>query len=120
MLYVCIRGVMDVVFSFCIVTRGAVGARVFCHAIVVWLCLVCILWQFSMLHDLQFVNAGRGCKRQPYGRSILQSLSHDCLIGSCASRRGPIMLYYLVFIKNFFIWWPHDSSLIMALIRMRI
>ena len=28
MLYVCIRGVMDVVFSVCIVTRGAVGARV--------------------------------------------------------------------------------------------
>ena len=32
--------------------------------------------------DLQFVNAGRGCKRRPYGRGILQSLSHDCLIGS--------------------------------------
>ena len=28
MLYVCIRGVMDVVFLVCIVTRGAVGARV--------------------------------------------------------------------------------------------
>ena len=27
-LYVCVRGVMDVVFSVCIVTRGAVGARV--------------------------------------------------------------------------------------------
>ena len=27
MLYVCVRGVMDVVFA-CIVTRGAVGARV--------------------------------------------------------------------------------------------
>ena len=26
--YVCVRGVMDVVFSVCIVTRGAVGARV--------------------------------------------------------------------------------------------
>ena len=22
------------------------------------------------------------------------------------------MLYYLVLIQNFFIWWPHDSSLI--------
>ena len=29
MLYVCVRGVMDVVFSVCIVTRGAGGARVF-------------------------------------------------------------------------------------------
>ena len=28
MLYICVRGVMDVVFSVCIVTRGAVGARV--------------------------------------------------------------------------------------------
>ena len=26
--YVCVRVVMDVVFSVCIVTRGAVGARV--------------------------------------------------------------------------------------------
>ena len=28
MLYVCVRGVIDVVFSVCIVTRGAVCARV--------------------------------------------------------------------------------------------
>ena len=28
MLYVCVRGVMDVVVSVCIVTRGAVGARI--------------------------------------------------------------------------------------------
>ena len=28
MLYVCVRGVVDVVLSVCIVTRGAVGARV--------------------------------------------------------------------------------------------
>ena len=28
MLYVCVRDVMDVVVSVCIVTRGAVGARV--------------------------------------------------------------------------------------------
>ena len=28
MLYVCARGVMDVVFSVCIVRRGVVGARV--------------------------------------------------------------------------------------------
>ena len=46
-------------------TRGAVGARVwevgvFRHAVVVGWCLVRILWKFSMLHDLQCVNAGRG------------------------------------------------------------
>ena len=28
MLYVCVRGVMDVMFSICIETRGAVSARV--------------------------------------------------------------------------------------------
>ena len=28
MLYVCVRSVMDVVFSVCIVTHGAVSARV--------------------------------------------------------------------------------------------
>ena len=28
MLYVCVMGVIDVVFSVCIMTRGAVGARV--------------------------------------------------------------------------------------------
>ena len=31
--------------------------------------------QRCILHDLQFVNAGRGCKRRPYGRDILQSRS---------------------------------------------
>ena len=40
----------------CIVTRGAVGDRVwevgvFCHADVVCLCPVCIMWQFSMLRS---------------------------------------------------------------------
>ena len=28
------------------------------------------------------VNAGRGCKRRPYGRGILQSRSHNCLVSS--------------------------------------
>ena len=56
MLCVCVVDVMDVVFSVCIVMRGAAGARVwevwvFRHADVVCLCLVCILWQFSMLRS---------------------------------------------------------------------
>ena len=40
------------------------------------LCLVRILWQFSILHDLQFVNAGLGCKRRPRGskRHSLQAV----------------------------------------------
>ena len=57
MLYVCVRDVMDVVFSVCIVTRGAVSARVweisvFRHAYIACLSLMCILWQFSTLHSL--------------------------------------------------------------------
>ena len=56
MLRVCVGDVMDVVFSVCIVRRGAVGARVWGvgvirHADVVCLWLVCILWQFSMLRS---------------------------------------------------------------------
>ena len=45
---------------------------------------VCVLCssQCCVLHDLQLVNAGRGCKRRPYGTGILQSRSHDCLISS--------------------------------------
>ena len=53
------------------------------HADVVCLCLVCILLKSSMLGSVsQFVNAGRGCKRPPYARVILQGRSHDCLVGS--------------------------------------
>ena len=45
MLNVCVGDVMEVC--------------VFRHAYVC-LCLVCILWKSSILHDLQFVNPGRG------------------------------------------------------------
>ena len=56
MLCVCVGDGMDVVFSVCIVRRGDVGARVwkvrvFRHANVVRLCLVCTLWQFSMMRS---------------------------------------------------------------------
>ena len=50
------------------------------HVDGVCLCLVYILGQFAVLHD--FVNAGRECNRRAYGKGILQSRSHDCLIGS--------------------------------------
>ena len=33
------------------------------------LCVSCGGSQCCILHDLQFVNAGQGCKRRPYGRS---------------------------------------------------
>ena len=41
--------------------------------------------QCCILHGLQFVNAFQGCKGRPYGRGILQSRSHDCLICSHVS-----------------------------------
>ena len=46
------------------------------------LCLVCILWQFSMLrlHDLQFVNAGRGCNRRFSKRLFCLSRQKLCVV----------------------------------------
>ena len=46
------------------------------------LCASCDSSQCCVLYDMQFVNAGRGCKRRPYGRGILQNQGHDRLVGS--------------------------------------
>ena len=54
------------------------------------LCLSCGNSQCCILHDLQFVNAGRGCKRRPYGREILHNWSHDCFIGNPEAVLGHI------------------------------
>ena len=84
MLCVCVGDVMDVVFSVCIVRRGAVGARVWeCECFVMQMLYICVLCascgssQCCVLHDLQFVNA-----RRPYRRGILQSRSQNGFIGS--------------------------------------
>ena len=61
---------------------GSVKAFVMQILYVCVLCAFCGIPQCCVLHDLQFVNAGRGRRRQPYGRGILQSRSHDCLVGS--------------------------------------
>ena len=59
-----------------------------CECFVIQMLYVCVLCascgssQCCVLHDLQFVNAGRGCNRRPYRRGILQSRSHNCFIGS--------------------------------------
>ena len=45
------------------------------------LCASCVSSQCCILHDLQFVNAGRGCKRRPYGRGSRDGLMM-CLVGS--------------------------------------
>ena len=82
MLYVCVRGVMDVVFPVYSVTLyvlvyGKYDCFVMQMLYVCVLCASCGSYQCCILHDLQFVNAGRGCKRRPYGIGILQSRSHD-------------------------------------------
>ena len=43
------------------------------------LCESCGSSQCCVLHDLQFVNAGRECKKRLNGRGILQSRSHKML-----------------------------------------
>ena len=59
-----------------------------CECFVMKMLYVCVLCascgspQCSILHDLPFVNTGQGCKRRPYGRGILQSRSHNCLVGN--------------------------------------
>ena len=69
----CVGAVIDVVFSVCIVRRGAaVGSCGKCECFVMQMLYVCVLCvscrisQCCVLHDLPFVNAGRGCKRRPY------------------------------------------------------
>ena len=54
-----------------------------CECFVIQMLYVCVLCascgspQCCVLHDLKFVNAGRGYK----GATIWKSRSHDCLIG---------------------------------------
>ena len=58
-----------------------------CECFVMQMLCVCVLCascgssQCCVLQHLQFGDAGRACKRRPYGRGILQSRSHDYLIG---------------------------------------
>ena len=53
MLYVCVRSGMDVVFSVCIVTRGAIGARVW--EVCVSSCRCCMF--VSCVHPVGVLNA---------------------------------------------------------------
>ena len=89
MLYVSVRGVMDVVFFVCIVTCGAVGARVWGSVSV----SSCRCMFVSCVHSVAVLNAAfymtcsllillEDARGDHMGRGILQSRSHDCLIGS--------------------------------------
>ena len=59
-----------------------------CECFVMQMLCVCVLRascgssQCCVLQDLQFVNAGRGCQMRQYERGILQSWSHNCVVGS--------------------------------------
>ena len=63
MLYVCVRVVIDDVFSVCIVTPGAAGARVcdgeYFVMHILYVCVLCASCGSSqcIMHDLQFVNS---------------------------------------------------------------
>ena len=76
---VCLCKGCDGCYVFCLYCeawscRCSCMASVFRHAYVVCLCLVCILWQSSMLrlYELQFINAGLGCKRRSYGTGSIR------------------------------------------------
>ena len=50
------------------------------------LCASCGSPQCCVLHDLQFVNAGRRCKRQQYGRGRNASFKwmlYGCVVSVC-------------------------------------
>ena len=81
MLYVCVKDVMDVVFSVCI---NAWRCRCSCMgnmSVVMQMLFVCVLCascgssQCCILHDLQFVNTGRGCKRRPWKKHTPEPVS---------------------------------------------
>ena len=52
MLYVCVKGVIDIVFSVCIMTRGAVGVR--SVEVLVLLCRCCMF--VSCVHRVAVLN----------------------------------------------------------------
>ena len=68
-------------FSVCIVTREAVGARVWDVCFVMQMLYVCVLCascgssKCCMVHELQFVKAGRGCNhmKEAYSRAGLMT-----------------------------------------------
>ena len=67
-----------------------------CECFVMQMLYVCVLCascgssQCCVLHDLQFVNAGRGCNRRPYRRE----LAHILLIGEYIINKDQRMHMY--------------------------
>ena len=69
------------------------------------LCTSCGSPQCCILHDLKFVNAGRGCNKRPYGRGILQSSSP---VSAITKRRD--MGMYEVPLSVFIGFWDGDYA----------
>ena len=97
MLCICVVDVMAVVL-YC----EAWSCRCSCECFVMQmyvciLCASCDSSQCCVLHDLQFVNACGGYNKRPYGRGILQSCSHNCLVGihECLLLFNPSCFYDL-------------------------
>ena len=102
MLCVCAVIVMDVVF-LCLYCdawsckcscMGSVSVSS-CRCCV--LCLVCILWQFSMLRSTWLCNADWGCKRRPYGRALNVTAVTNCCANCVEPSRpqhGPIYHFW--------------------------
>ena len=63
------------------------------------LCASCGSSQCYIMQDLQFVDAGRGCKRLPYGRGILQSGSMTARVAMSVSFCLPHHVAVSVFIN---------------------
>ena len=58
------------------------------YAVVCVLCASCGSSQCCDLHDLQFVNAGRGCNRRPYRRFVDRPRRSDCTAGQMDREAG--------------------------------
>ena len=88
-------------------------------SVVIHMLYVCVLCESCdsslccVLHDLQFVNAGRGCKRRQYGRGILQSRSYNCLAGSheCLLLFTPSCCHPVLAIPFYFLMRFHMSKI---------
>ena len=62
-----------------------------CHADVACLHYVTVFNAAFCMNDMQFVNAGRGCKRQPYGRiGLMTALQVAMSVSLCL--RHPVAL----------------------------
>ena len=99
MLCVCVGDVMDIAFSVFCLQCDAWSCRCSCMgsmSVSSWRCCMFVLCascgssQCCVLHDSQYVNAGRGCNRRPYRRvmSVSFCLPHPVAVSAFMICRG--------------------------------